>query len=109
MLAKRGAVLLFLIVGLYVGVAYAQTEEELSKKRLSPPVAQRLLLPFFLDNQERGDMQVLIPANPAEMRLEAAPLLRELASVVQPSILQQLKQAVDSQGHIRLQTLTDTG
>ncbi|HVR36448.1 MAG TPA: fimbria/pilus outer membrane usher protein, partial [Methylomirabilota bacterium] len=59
--------------------------------------------------QYRDEIQVVIPANRENLKVQAAPLLREIEFLARAELLRQIASAVDAQGNLRLQELQELG
>jgi len=70
----------------------------------------RVIVPFFINDQESGQVLVLLsPGNIATVRFQAAPFLTQTAKVLRPDIQQKLQSAVDSEGNLTLEVLRQNG
>jgi outer membrane usher protein len=70
--------------------------------------SQKVIVPFFIDEQQRGQVLLTLGASPA-VRIQAAPLLTETAKVIRPDIQETLTSAVDAEGNLSLEVLQQNG
>ena len=70
----------------------------------------RVVVPFFINDQESGQVLVLLsPGNVATVRFQAAPLFTQTAKILRSDIQQKLQAAVDSEGNLTLDVLRQNG
>ncbi|MHC5598259.1 MAG: hypothetical protein ACYTXC_20360 [Nostoc sp.] len=70
----------------------------------------RVVVPFFINDQESGQVLVLLsPGNIATVRFQATPLLTQTAKILRSDIQQKLQAAVDSEGNLTLDVLRQNG
>ena len=69
---------------------------------------QRVVVPFFIDGQQRGQVLLTLGNIPA-VRIQAAPLLAETEKVIRPDTQAKLTSAVDTQGNLSLEVLLENG
>ena len=70
--------------------------------------AQKVVVPFFIDEQQRGQVLLTLGAIPA-VQIQAAPILAEIAKVIRSDIQKNLASAVDSEGNLSLEVLQQNG
>jgi outer membrane usher protein len=100
------------LVGRALGQVPAATGTEQFEKIFGnrPPVLPRVIsVPFLLDGQLRGDIQVMLSPTKEALKVDAAPVLQELAGRVRPDILEHLRAALDPQGQLSLPQLQALG
>ena len=72
--------------------------------------AQRAVVSFFINEQEQGQLLILLsPGGTPEVRFQAAPFLEKTAEIVRPDIQEKLRASVDSQGNLTLEALRQNG
>lgn len=92
--------------------ARAQSEKAPGETVASQPPAAHvysLTVPLMVGNQPGADIRVILSANGEDLKLQAAPLLQELAPLLRPERLKQLETATDAQGNLRLPVLKELG
>jgi outer membrane usher protein len=92
--------------------ARAQSEKAAAETVFSKPPAARsysLTVPLIVGSQFRSDIRVILSTNRDDLKLQAAPLLQELAPLLRPERLKQLGAAADAQGNLRLSALKEAG
>ena len=92
--------------------AEAQGEKPPPEKGSSnrpPPRSYTVPVPLIVEKQSREDIQVIITTNRADLKFQAAPLMRQLAALLRLELLQTLQAAVDEQGNLRLQAVNELG
>ena len=92
--------------------ADAPSEKAPAETVFSKPPAARiyaLTVPLIVGNQFRSDIRVILSTNREDLKLQAAPLLQELAPLLRPERLKQLEATADAQGNLRLQRLKEAG
>ena len=82
------------------------TFEEIFKKPRNEN--QRVVVPFFIDGQQRGQVLLTLGNIPA-VRIQAALLLAETEKVIRPDTQAKLRSAVDTQGNLSLEVLLENG
>ncbi|MBD2136251.1 fimbria/pilus outer membrane usher protein [Anabaena sp. FACHB-1237] len=82
------------------------TFEEIFKKPREEN--QRVIVPFFIDGQQRGQVLLTLENSPV-VRIQAAPLLAETEKVIRPDTQAKLTSAVDTQGNLSLEVLLQNG
>ncbi|MBE9058942.1 fimbria/pilus outer membrane usher protein [Sphaerospermopsis sp. LEGE 08334] len=82
------------------------TFEEIFKKPRNEN--QRVIVPFFIDGQQRGQVLLTLGNSPT-VRIQAAPLLAETEKVIRPDIQGKLTSAVDNEGNLSLEILLENG
>ncbi|XGW00300.1 MAG: fimbria/pilus outer membrane usher protein [Leptolyngbya sp. BL-A-14] len=90
------------------------TEDELFEQVFKRPRVlkgtQRLPIPFSINGEEQGQLFVLLtPGGTPAVRLQAAPFLQKIATLVRPDIQSKLQAAVDSEGNLSLEVLRESG
>jgi outer membrane usher protein len=70
--------------------------------------AQKVIVPFFIDGQQRGQILLTLGNIPA-VRIQAAPLLTETEKVVREDTQAKLNEAVDTEGNLSLEVLQQNG
>jgi len=92
--------------------ARGQETDERNVKKTDPPARlaeEQLLVPLLVDGQERGEVHVRFRPPATDVRVEAAPIFKELAALTTPETLSRLRSASDPQGYLSLQVLNDIG
>ena len=104
---------LVLLLSAWLGLeARAQSGKAPAEAVFSNAPAARvysLTVPLVVGNQIRQDIRVILSTNREDLKLQAAPLLEELAPLLRPERLKQLQAAADAQGNLRLQGLKEAG
>ena len=70
--------------------------------------AQKVIVPFFIDGQQRGQVLLNLGNIPA-VQIQAAPLLAETEKVIRPDTQTKLTNAVDAEGNLNLEILRQNG
>lgn len=84
--------------------------EQVFKRPRVPKGTQRLPIPFLINGEEQGQLLVfLTPGGTPAVRLQAAPLLQKTATLVRPDIQAKLQSAVDPEGNLALDILSQNG
>ncbi|MDZ8186431.1 MAG: fimbria/pilus outer membrane usher protein [Nostoc sp. ChiSLP02] len=90
-----------------------ENKEELFKKVFGRPQTsgvQPVIVPFFIDGQQNGQTTVVLsPGGIPAVRLQATPVLEEIAKFVRPETQKQLTTAVDTEGNLSLEVLQQNG
>jgi len=69
-----------------------------------------VVVPFFLDEQEQGQVLVLFtPGGEPQVRFQAAPFLAKTESLLRPELQSRLRSCVDRQGNLSLADLLAVG
>ncbi len=95
------------IMGFEGSGALAQT----AATKPAPKVAKRLLLevPLIIDRRARGDVPVAIDRRGVLEGVDGKALLKILAPIVRPDLLQKIRQSFDANGLLTLQSLQRAG
>lgn len=84
-------------------------EEVFGKPRTRDGV-ERLVVPFFINEQDQGQVIILLsPGGIPAVRLQAAPFLEKAAEILRPDIQEKLQAAVDREGNLTLEVLQQNG
>ncbi|GBO53301.1 hypothetical protein APA_1208 [Pseudanabaena sp. lw0831] len=84
-------------------------EQVFKRSRITQGV-QRLIVPWSIDNQSKGQIFVLfLPSSASGIKIQSAPLLTNLAEIVRPEILEKLQASVDTERTISIDTLRQNG
>nr|WP_238360974.1 fimbria/pilus outer membrane usher protein [Iningainema tapete] len=90
-----------------------ENKEELFKKVFSRPKTtglQSVIVPFFIDGQHNGQTTIVLsPGGIPAVRLQAAPVLEEIAKYVRSDLQKQLITVVDTEGNLSLEVLQKNG
>lgn len=90
-----------------------ENKEELFKKvfgRAQTTGIQSVVVPFFIDGQQNGQTTILLSTGGiATIRLQAAPVLEEIAKFIRPDIQKQLTTGIDREGNLSLDVLQQNG
>lgn len=87
-----------------------QNQDQIFEEVFRKPSKQRqkVIVPFFIDQQQRGQVLLTLGTIPA-VQIQAAPMLAETEKVIRPDIQEKLKSAVDAEGNISLEVLQQNG
>ncbi|MBI4183925.1 MAG: fimbrial biogenesis outer membrane usher protein [Proteobacteria bacterium] len=100
-------------LGPHGALAQAATQEEIFRRvfgKPSAPAAERTVsVPYYLDGRFMGEVRVVISPDPAELRIDAVPLLAEVGRVLQEEPLAALESAVDPKGYLPFRDLRRQG
>ncbi|OYQ65938.1 hypothetical protein B9G53_05920 [Pseudanabaena sp. SR411] len=84
--------------------------EQVFKRARTTQGVQRLIVPWSIDNQSKGQIFVLfIPSSTSGLKIQSAPLLSSLAEIIRPEILEKLQAAVDTERNISIEALRQNG
>ncbi len=84
--------------------------EQVFKRSRTTQGVQRLIVPWSIDNQSKGQIFVLfIPSSTSGLKIQSAPLLLSLAEIIRPEILEKIQAAVDSEKNISIEALRQNG
>jgi outer membrane usher protein len=101
-----GKLFVFASPFIFARPAIAQPRDR--QNHFSSSEIQRVLVPFFIDGEEKGQILVfLLPNN--QIAFQAAPILQQTAEILIDEIQQRLESAVNNEGNLTLEAFTQNG
>jgi outer membrane usher protein len=107
-----GLFIVFWMVLLWGRAARSQTEQELFVQVFRPEKPQReqqIIVPLVVQDQDRGEIWIVVGADPAEARVQATSLIDKLRDLLRPEILTELAGKADREGTLSMGTLQGVG
>ncbi len=84
--------------------------EQVFKRSRTTQGLQRLIVPWSIDNQSKGQILVLfVPSSTSGIKIQSSPLLTSLAEIVRPEILEKLQTSIDTERNISIDALRQNG
>lgn len=84
--------------------------EEVFGRPRTPRGVQRVVVPFFINDLEQGQVLVLIgQAAASSVQIQAAPFLGRLDTFLRPDLLQKLEATISNEGNLPLEALQQVG
>jgi outer membrane usher protein len=80
-------------------------QPEKPSKSFSTSSVQRIIVPFLINGEEKGQVLVFLSGNNT-ITFQASPILQQTAEILIDEIQQKLQVAVDSQGNLTLEAFT---
>ena len=91
------------------GVTSAEAQAENGPAKPPARRVHSIIVPLIVEGQYRDEIQVVLSTNREDLKLQAAPLLRQMQSLVRSELLRRIEATADAQGNLRLQALQELG
>ena len=84
--------------------------EQVFKRSRTTQGLQRIIVPWSIDNQSKGQILVLfMPSSASGVKIQSIPLLVSLAEIIRPEILEKIQASVDAEKNISIDALRQNG